>query len=36
VGMAAAVVKGVRSGLGLIASRLVHASQPKLNNGGQP
>jgi len=35
VGMAAAVVKGVRSGLGLIASRLVHASRPKMNNGGQ-
>jgi uncharacterized protein YoxC len=35
VGMAAAVVRGVRSGLGLIASRLSHAQQPKTNHGGQ-
>jgi uncharacterized protein YoxC len=35
VGMAAAVVRGVRSGLGLIASRLTHAKEPKTNHGGQ-
>ncbi|HET9326554.1 MAG TPA: hypothetical protein VFQ05_07275 [Candidatus Eisenbacteria bacterium] len=35
VGMAAAVVRGVRSGLGLIASRLTHAQKPKTNHGGQ-
>jgi uncharacterized protein YoxC len=36
VGMAAAVVRGVRSGLGIIASRLTHARQePKSNHGGQ-
>jgi len=35
VGMAAAVVRGVRSGLGLIASRLTHAKEAKPNNGGQ-
>ena len=35
VGMAAAVVRGVRSGLRLIASRLTHGQQPKTNHGGQ-
>lgn len=35
VGMAAAVVRGVRSGLGLIASRLTHAKEAKTNHGGQ-
>jgi hypothetical protein len=35
VGMMAAVVRGVRSGLGMIASRLTHAKQPQTNHGGQ-
>src|SRR5262245_11412807 len=35
VGMAAAVVRGVRSGIGFIASRLTHAQQTKTNHGGQ-
>jgi len=35
VGVAAAVVRGVRSGLGLIASRLTHAPR-QTNHGGQP
>src|SRR5439155_22598984 len=35
VGFAAAVVRGVRSGLGLIASRLAHGRQTHPNDGGQ-